>query len=123
MDQTFARTSSKHESLRNSSTVPPLPSIRDSLEWTSDHGKASQGRYAAHYRPAGVISLTNPIQIKNTDGITGEAARKLADSSKDKQDEYLEWSVERLHVRNASRDTGPIKRVVFTCEGPEVSRT
>ena len=45
----------------------------------------------------------------------------MADSSKDFQDEYLEWSVERLHVRNKSRDTGPIKRVVFTCEGPEVS--
>ena len=60
------------------------------------------------------------LQLKNVDGITGDAAREKADSSKDVQDEYLEWSVERLHVRGNSRDTGPIKRVVFTCEGPEV---
>ena len=68
------------------------------------------------------LMIMRSFQIKNTDGITGDDARKLADSSKDKQDEYLEWSVERLHVRTKSRDTGPIKRVVFTCEGPEVRR-
>ena len=37
------------------------------------------------------------------------------------QDEYLEWSVERLPDPQKRRDKGPIKRVVFTCEGPEVS--
>ena len=38
---------------------------------------------------------------------------KKADSSRHLQDEYCEWSVERDPV------TGKIRRVTFTCEGPE----
>src|ERR1700730_9130283 len=38
---------------------------------------------------------------------------KRADSSRDLQDEYCEWSVER------ESDSGKIVRVTFTCEGPE----
>ena len=38
---------------------------------------------------------------------------KVADSNRDFQDEYCEWSV----LRN---EKGEIKKVVFTCEGPEV---
>ncbi len=38
---------------------------------------------------------------------------KKADSSRQLQDEYCEWSVER------EAGTGKIKRVTFTCEGPE----
>src|SRR6185503_8523564 len=38
---------------------------------------------------------------------------RRADSSRDLQDEYCEWSVER------DPDTDKITRVTFTCEGPE----
>ena len=38
---------------------------------------------------------------------------KRADASRDLQDEYCEWSVER------DGDTNKITRVTFTCEGPE----
>ena len=45
---------------------------------------------------------------------TSEKQRwKMADSTREKQDEYCEWSV----LRN---ERGEIKKVVFTCEGPEV---
>ncbi|KAG0137526.1 hypothetical protein HOY82DRAFT_497163 [Tuber indicum] len=37
---------------------------------------------------------------------------RVADSTRDNQDEYCEWSV----LRN---EQGEIKKVVFTCEGPE----
>jgi hypothetical protein len=36
---------------------------------------------------------------------------RRADSSRDRQDEYCEWSVERKN--------GKVSRVTFTCEGPE----
>jgi hypothetical protein len=42
-----------------------------------------------------------------------EARWASADASRDMQDEYCEWSVERDHATNK------IKRVNFTCEGPE----
>jgi hypothetical protein len=46
-------------------------------------------------------------------GATSERARwQKADASRDEQDEYCEWSVDR------DRD-GKIRRVVFTCEVPE----
>src|SRR5262249_49987488 len=42
---------------------------------------------------------------------TNEERWKTADSTRDVQDEYCEWSV--------LRSAGKIKRVTFTCEGPE----
>lgn len=45
-------------------------------------------------------------------GTSGDLARwRRADASRDNQDEYCEWSVERIE--------GKISRVTFTCEGPE----
>ncbi len=38
---------------------------------------------------------------------------RVADSSRDHQDEYCEWSVER------DPETEKVRRVTFTCEGPE----
>ncbi|KAF8539080.1 hypothetical protein BDD12DRAFT_925380 [Trichophaea hybrida] len=47
---------------------------------------------------------------------SGNQARwRVADSSRDQQDEYYEWSVTR-------NDEGKIVKVVFTCEGPEYWR-
>lgn len=52
-----------------------------------------------------------PRQIQ-IDAVSDQQRWKAADASRDNQDEYCEWSVER----NAS---GKITRVTFTCEGPE----
>jgi hypothetical protein len=46
------------------------------------------------------------------DSATDEERWRTADSSRDVQDEYCEWSVTRL-------GDGRINRVTFTCEGPE----
>jgi hypothetical protein len=46
------------------------------------------------------------------DSATDEERWRTADSSRDMQDEYCEWSVTR-------QGDGRIKRVTFTCEGPE----
>ncbi|WP_218578331.1 hypothetical protein [Vineibacter terrae] len=45
------------------------------------------------------------------DSATDEERWQTADSSRDVQDEYCEWSIDRVGNQ--------IKRVTFTCEGPE----
>lgn len=51
-------------------------------------------------------------RIVQLDSGTDEERWRTADSTRDVQDEYCEWSVTR-------RGDGKITRVTFTCEGPE----
>ncbi len=53
-----------------------------------------------------------PKQVA-TDAVSDRDRWELADSSRDLQDEYCEWSVQR------DPNTRKITRVTFTCEGPE----
>jgi hypothetical protein len=67
--------------------------------------------------PAGADAVEKDItwtafpRLVALDSGTDEERWKTAESSRDVQDEYCEWSVERSGDR--------IKRVTFTCEGPE----
>lgn len=58
------------------------------------------------------ITWTAFPRIVLLDSGTDEERWRTADSSRDFQDEYCEWSVMRT-------GDGRIKRVTFTCEGPE----
>jgi hypothetical protein len=53
-----------------------------------------------------------PRQVKSS-SISDKQRWQRADASRDMQDEYCEWSVER------DPDSGKVVRVAFTCEGPE----
>jgi hypothetical protein len=60
---------------------------------------------------ASVTWTAFPKQVRSQ--TVGDLRRwRAADSSRDLQDEYCEWSVDR-------NDAGTITRVTFTCEGPE----
>lgn len=54
-------------------------------------------------------------RIVSLDAATDEERWQIADNSRDVQDEYCEWSVSR-------GGDGKIRRVTFTCEGPEYWR-
>jgi len=58
------------------------------------------------------ITWTAFPRIVQLDSATEEERWTTADASRDAQDEYCEWSVSRL-------PDGRIRRVTFTCEGPE----
>jgi hypothetical protein len=62
-----------------------------------------------------VVDITWVAFPRNvTVSTVGDVQRwRRADASRDLQDEYCEWSVER------DPDSNKIKRVTFTCEGPE----
>jgi hypothetical protein len=59
------------------------------------------------------ITWTAFPRIVTLDSVSDLGRWRRADSSRDRQDEYCEWSVSR------ERSTGKILRVTFTTEGPE----
>ncbi|CAI2165411.1 2313_t:CDS:2 [Funneliformis geosporum] len=59
-----------------------------------------------------IVWTAFPNQVKKN-SVTDKKRWETADSSRDVQDEYCEWSVLR------DPKTGKITRVTFTCEGPE----
>jgi hypothetical protein len=58
------------------------------------------------------IAWTAFPKIVETRSVSNAQRWRVADASRDVQDEYCEWSVQR-------DDRGRITRVTFTCEGPE----
>ena len=62
-------------------------------------------------RPAAIAWPAFPARVQREEG-PGAARWDRADSSRDEQDEYCEWSVER-------GDDGKITRITFTTEVPE----
>jgi hypothetical protein len=58
------------------------------------------------------VSWTGFPRVVKINSVSDRQRWRRADSSRDVQDEYCEWSVTR-------RPDGKITRVIFTCEGPE----
>lgn len=103
----------------------PEPTDADTAAWSSvveavvkDHAE----RFAQFYDPtatdtppdaqiAPVVWSAFPADLNN-EATSEEARWQLADSSRDHQDEYCEWAVER-------NGAGNITRVTFTSEVPE----
>ncbi|WP_437827198.1 hypothetical protein [Sorangium sp. So ce1153] len=97
-------------------------------QWISDSmdragAGSSEGPRGQFYNPLerptaddGVLAPITWVAFPKLLSAKPQLARwKMADSSRDRQDEYCEWSV----TRGA---TGKITRVAFTCEGPEYWR-
>lgn len=67
---------------------------------------------SADYSNADIVWTAFPNKIRKI-SVTDKQRWEAADSTRDVQDEYCEWSVLR------DPETGKITKVTFTCEGPE----